>query len=88
MLGLASQTPSPLIANSSLSHFPAILWQLCIAQGLGFFPGALPDTSLVLVALPKQHRLNISAFTELVLAAIKLEFDILEASAVFPEEGW
>lgn len=33
-----------------------------------------------------QHGLNISTFTELILAPIKLEFDILEASALFPEE--
>lgn len=45
----------------------------------------MPDTSLVLVALSTAG-LNVSAFTELVLAAIKLEFDILQASALFPEE--
>jgi len=47
----------------------------------------MPDTSLVFVALPAAASADqcVAACAEPVLAAVKLEFDVSEASALFPK---
>lgn len=69
--GMAAQAPSPFIC-----HFQhrGVFWG-CARLIPGFSSSSHSS----------QHGLNISAFTQLVLTATKLEFDVSEAPALFPE---